>query len=47
MRKHTQTCIYSVPKFKDASGPGCGAVAGPCEHENEPSVSIKGEGFLY
>jgi hypothetical protein len=26
---------------------GCGLLAGSCEHRNEPSGSIKGEGSLY
>jgi hypothetical protein len=30
----------------DSSGTGCGPVAGSCEHDNEPSGSIKAEEFL-
>jgi hypothetical protein len=30
-----------------SSGSGWGPVAGSCEHDNEPSGSIKGGDFLY
>jgi hypothetical protein len=30
----------------DASGPGYRPVAGPCEHNNETLLSIKGREFL-